>query len=239
MIDRAKQNICLALITLYCGIEVYKFMSTILIFVRHGESEGNKSDSFNGSIDVPLTDIGVKQAERTAKFLDRFKIDAIYSSDLKRAYETALYTAKRKNLTIVKSSNLREINGGEFEGIKYIDIEKKYPKEYAMWKNDMANCKCPNGESVRELAKRVNDEIMQIAKKHKGHTVMIATHGTPLKAMSAIWYKKDIKYIRDFNWAKNASVTVVNYDDLQNPVVVMYDEHEHLQDLLTELSPYV
>lgn len=59
-------------------------MSTTLIFVRHGESEGNRSDSFNSHVNVPLTNLGKRQAQKTAEFLDRYKIDAVYSSDLAR-----------------------------------------------------------------------------------------------------------------------------------------------------------
>lgn len=214
-------------------------MSTILIFVRHGESEGNKSDSFNGHINVPLSILGKRQAAKTAEFLDQFKIDAVYSSDLTRAYETAKFTADRQNITIVTSKNLREINGGDFEGVKYSEIEARFPKEYNDWRNDMGNCRCPNGESVRELLQRVNNTVMQIVEKHKGQTVMIATHGTPMRAMSTVWFKKDITDIRDYDWVRNASVTIVNYDDVKNPKVIMYDECRHLKGLLTELPSYI
>ncbi len=214
-------------------------MSTTLIFVRHGESEGNQSDSFNGHINVRLTERGRLQAAKTAEFLDQYEINAIYSSDLARAYETAQFTANRKNLTVVTSKNLREINGGDFEGVKYSEIEKRFPKEYYDWTNNMGNCRCPNGESVRELAARVNKEVLAIAKKHQGQTVMITTHGTPIRAMSTIWFQKDITDIRDYHWVKNASVTVVDYDDIETPKVLVYDEHDHLNGLLTELPSYI
>ena len=214
-------------------------MPTILIFVRHGESEGNRSDSFNGHVNVPLADFGKRQAQKTAELLDRYKIDAVYSSDLARAYETAKFTADRQGLTVVISKNLREINGGDFEGVKYSEIEARFPNEYHDWRNNMGNCRCPNGESVRELATRVNQEVTAIAEKHKGQTVLIATHGTPMRAMSTVWFKKDITDIRDYDWVKNASVTVVNYDDLKNPKVELYDEHDHLNGLLTELPAYI
>lgn len=214
-------------------------MSTTLIFVRHGESQGNKLDSFNGSIDHPLTDRGRQQAECTAKYLDRYKIDAIYSSDLSRAYETASFTAKRQKLEIAPSKNLREIYGGKFEGLEYRLLEEKYPVEYGAWRNDMGNCRCPGGESVRELLERVNTEVLQIAKNNIGKTVLIATHAAPIRAMSTVWAKKDITKIRDFDWVTNASVTVVNYDDPDNPEVILYDEHAHLADLSTALPSYI
>ena len=214
-------------------------MSTMLIFVRHGESEGNKLDSFNGNRNLPLTSLGRRQAECTAEFLDPYKIDAIYSSDLDRAFETARFTAIRKNLTIIASKNLREIFGGDFEGVKYSEITERFPNEYHAWKYDMGNCRCPNGESVKELLARVNREVLSIAERHKGQTVMIATHATPIRAMSTIWFKKEITEIRNFEWVKNASVTMVNYDNTDNPKVMMYDERKHLNGLLTGLPSYI
>ncbi len=210
-------------------------MATTLIFLRHGQSEGNKLKTFNGSLDFPLTEIGNLQAEKSAEFLDKYKIDYIYSSDLKRAYQTAEQTAKRQNLPIIKSKNLREIHGGDFEGIKFDEISLKFPKEFDLWVNDMGNCVCPKGESIKELFERVKNEVNEIARKHTGKTVLIATHATPIRAMSTLWLKKNIEDIRDVDWVKNASVTVVNYDDIENPEVLLYDEHKHLNDILTEL----
>ena len=214
-------------------------MSTILIFVRHGESVGNKIDSFNGSIDHPLSSRGRAQAECTAKFLDRYKIDKIYSSDLSRAYETASFTAKRRDMEIIPSKSLREIDGGNFEGVEYRLLEEKYPVEYGAWKNDMGNCRCPGGESVRELLARVSAEVLKIAKDNIGKTVLIATHATPIRVMSTVWAKRDITKVREFPWVKNASVTVVNYDDPENPEVILYDEATHLAELATELPSYI
>jgi len=214
-------------------------LQSIIIFVRHGESEGNKSDSFNGSLNLPLTERGKKQAEQTAEFLERYPIDAIYSSDLDRAYETATFTAKRKNIPIVKCRKLREIYGGDFEGIPYSEIEAKFPKEYHAWRHDMGNCRCPNGESIKELFERVKFKVCEIAKKHRGQTVLITTHATPIRAMSTAWLKKDITDIGSIPWVKNASVTIVDYSDIDHPEIILYDEHTHLKDLLTELPSYI
>ena len=89
--------------------------------------------------------------------------------------------------------------------------------------------------SIKELFERVKNEVNEIARKHTGKTVLIATHATPIRAMSTLWFKKNIEDIRDIDWVKNASVTVVNYDDIENPEVLLYDEHKHLNDILTEL----
>ena len=210
-------------------------MSTTLIFVRHGESEGNKNSRFNGQLNLALSDVGKAQAEKTAEFLDAYNIDAIYSSDLSRAYDTALATSKRQNIPIISSEEIREIYGGKFEGLEYDKIKDLYPIEHNIWINDMANCKCPDGESVKDVYFRVNSKIYDIALDNKDKTVLIVSHGLPLRIMSTVWYKKSLAEIRKFEWMRNASVTVVNYDDVNNPKVIIYDEYKHLKNLMTEL----
>jgi len=214
-------------------------LATILIFVRHGESEGNKLNRFNGSLNMPLTEKGKLQAQKTAEYLDKCKIEKIYASDLSRAKETAQIIANRNNLQVILDKNLREINGGDFEGKLYEDLQKLYPKEYAMWQYDLGNCTCPNGESIRELLKRFNKRIIEIVKENQHKTIVIATHAMPIRAISTVWYKKDITQIRDFDFVKNASVSVVDYTDIQNPVVLEYDHADHLNELVTKLPQYI
>lgn len=210
-------------------------MSTKLIFVRHGESRGNNANAFNGQKNEPLTEKGLLQAEKTAEFLDKYNIGIIYSSELTRAYDTALALSKRKNIPVIKSDKIKEIFGGKFEGVPYEVIKERYPKEYDTWINDMGNCVCPEGESVRDVLKRANDEVLNILDKHKGQTVLVVTHGLVLRALSTVWYNKDITKISDFDWMKNAAVTIVNYDENNKPDVEMYNEYKHLEDLVTGL----
>ena len=210
-------------------------MKTILIFIRHGESEGNKNSRFNGNLDLLLTDTGRIQASKTAEYLDNYKIDKVYASDLKRALETAEIIAKRQNLDVIKEKALREIFGGDFEGKIYSDLNKLYPVEFDMWLHDLGNCRCPNGESIRELLHRFNTKIKEIAAENRGKTILIGTHAMPIRVMSTVWYKKDITEVRDFEFVKNASVTVVDYSDIEEPVVIEYDVAEHLGELATEL----
>ncbi len=210
-------------------------MATILIFIRHGESDGNKNSRFNGNLDLLLTDKGREQAQKTAEYLDKYKIDKVYASDLKRALETAKIIARRQNLDVIKDENLREIFGGDFEGKIYSDLSKLYPTEFGMWLNDLGNCRCPNGESIRELLHRFNTKIKDIAQENREQTILIGTHAMPIRVMSTVWNKKDITKIRDFDFVRNASVTVVDYSDIDNPVVLEYDVAEHLGELATEL----
>ena len=91
-------------------------MSTHLYLIRHGESEANKIDAFAGHSQFNLTAQGRAQAEKAAEYLSTLHVDAIYSSDLPRAFQTAQPTAERLGMTVVKREQLREIEAGEWEG---------------------------------------------------------------------------------------------------------------------------
>ena len=99
---------------------------TTVIFVRHGQSTANLERVFAGHTDAPLTDLGHKQAENTAKFLKNYPICAIYSSDLARSMQTAEPTGKLHHLPVIPDKELREIYAGEWEGRSYDELMEKY-----------------------------------------------------------------------------------------------------------------
>ena len=96
---------------------------TRLIVVRHGQSEGNAKGEFHGQYNSDLTALGHEQAERTAEFIDRYTIDAIYSSDIRRAYSTAKHTADRRGMPIIADTGLREIFAGDWEQMKFTHVQ--------------------------------------------------------------------------------------------------------------------
>ncbi len=185
---------------------------TKLILVRHGQSEANVLQCFAGNYNCNLTEYGLSQAERLSEFLyENFSIDKIYSSDLNRAYSTALPTAKKLSLDIEKNSNMREISAGLWEGMSFSDILEKYRANYEVWLTDIGNAQCNEGESVKDLYERVCREITKIAKENDGKTVLIATHATPIRVFQTYVEKGDVSFARDYQWVPNCSVTVCNY----------------------------
>ena len=204
---------------------------TKLVLIRHGESLGNAELVFLGHTDWDLTETGYKQAELTADFLDDMKIDVIYSSDLKRAYNTALPIAKRRNMEIITSKELREIYAGKWEGMKFIDIKETYPENHTRWMTDVGNAFCDGGETVFELQQRVKNELDRIARENEGKTVCIATHATPIRTMLCIWNGLPISEAKNFGWVKNASVTIINYNDDGTYSIVLEAESAHLRDV--------
>lgn len=209
-------------------------MKTRLIFIRHGFSEFNKEGLFTGQVDVALTEIGRKQAERAAEYVENIPIDCIYSSPLSRAYETGLAVARRKKLDIVTNDGLSEIDGGDWHGKAYAEMKEISSTQQKLWTEDMIQCQCPNGESVREFAARVYAAVTTIAQKNTGKTVCIATHATPIRVISCYALGFDAEYIQYVPWTPNASINIMDYE---NGVFrfVERDITEHLVGLETNL----
>lgn len=213
---------------------------TRLIVVRHGESVGNCDGYFTGNVDIELTDLGRRQALMVRDFLKDYHIDKVCSSDLSRAYETALPIAEQRGLTVEKIPDIREINGGVWEKMVYADIKAAYPVEYDTWLTDMGNASCVGGESVVELAARVDRAIKNIVAENDGKTVCIVCHGTPIRALACIWRGVDIHNMQSVPWVANASVSIAEYGSPDAaPDIILYGHTDHLKDCVTMLPDTV
>ena len=125
------------------------------VIIRHGYSVSNKERMFAGQMDVKLDELGYSQAEDTAKYiLENYKIDAVYSSDLCRAVDTAKPLAAALGLPVITFKELREIWAGCWEGMYISEVKEKYPEGFAKWANDVGNARCGDGETTAELIER-------------------------------------------------------------------------------------
>ncbi len=184
------------------------------VIVRHGYSEFNKQGRFSGQADIALDEIGKEQAYSIAKYAAKnFKIDSIYSSDLCRAYETARPTAEMLGLPIVKEKELRELHVGEWQGMLVKEIEKEYPEEFALFKNNVGLARPVGGESYPELMVRAAKIFDKIAKENEGKTVFVATHGGIVRALRCAWAGITPEGIQEVAHVKNASISVAEYSD--------------------------
>ena len=187
--------------------------TTVVYVVRHGESEGNRRDAFVGHTDVELTDIGRAQARNVAAYFENITIDAIYSSDLKRAHETAEYTAQTKGLSVMDDPRLREIQAGEWENRTFTELANAYPREYDLWLHDIGRSACVGGESVAALQNRVQRAVQELVCQNPGKTIAIFCHGTPIRALKAAWDGVGTEGMKEIPWASNASVTKAEYSN--------------------------
>ena len=186
---------------------------TKLIIVRHGQSMANLNGTFAGQVDVPLSPMGRRQAEELKDYLlSHYKIDVIYSSALSRACDTVAPTAAALGLPVIKDEGLKEIDGGEWEGLTHEEIAKKFPADFALWRDNIGLSHCTGGESMRGLQERSITATNRIVEENKGRTVLIGTHAGFLRAMICYWRGIPLEDMKNTTWVPNASVTEVEYD---------------------------
>ncbi len=212
---------------------------TKLILIRHGQSEANIKELFAGHSDAPLSELGQQQAKVTAEYIhNTYHVDHVYSSDLQRAYYTGKATADLFGLEVVQTAELREIFGGDWEMMSYSALEESYSEAYGIWKKDVGNSRCIGGESVAELGARIYNSVLEIAKKHEGRTVVIATHATPVRVLECLCCGLSLDEMKNVPWVSNASVTELRYNDGEWTYIKRgYDEH--LRDFKSSLPANV
>lgn len=208
---------------------------TRLLFVRHGQSKANLDGVFAGQIDPALTELGCRQAECTAEFIaENYKVDAVYSSDLQRAYQTGLAVGEKLSLPVTADKGLREIFAGDWEGRGFDELAAENSPAYRQWFQDIGSAKCPGGETVAELASRIYETVRRIAEAHQGQTLVLASHATPIRTVEWTASGKDLSHMQQIPWVSNASVSEFVYDSgVLSPVSISQDAH--LADMKTEL----
>jgi broad specificity phosphatase PhoE len=145
-----------------------------IILVRHGETKWNVEEVFRGRIDVELNQTGIKQAELLAEYLSKRKIDAIYSSPLKRAVKTAEIIAGYHRLDVKVASGLIDFDCGDWHGLLRQEVQDKYKELYAQWVSHPDKVKIPGGESLNDVTKRAMSMLDDVIAKHGGTVVLVA-----------------------------------------------------------------
>jgi probable phosphoglycerate mutase len=150
--------------------------ATHLYLIRHGQSAGNAEGRFGGHGPTPLSALGVQQAEKTAKALAREGINAIYTSDLLRAVQTATPLAGLLDLPIHKSAAFRERNVGVLEGLTFDESKEQFPNDYYALINRNVHHVITEGESYRHLLRRITVELRNILRDHHRERIAIFSH---------------------------------------------------------------
>jgi broad specificity phosphatase PhoE len=148
---------------------------TTILLARHGETDWNAQRRVQGHSDTPLNDNGRAQALALAETLDGTELDAIYSSDLARALDTARLVAERRGLDVTVLPELRERHFGTWEGLTDTEILERFP--------DARSGSWGDGETKEEMRERVLAALQRIAGEHPGGRVLVVTHGGPVRSL--------------------------------------------------------
>lgn len=198
----------------------------IIYITRHGETEWNAEGRIQGHTDVALSSRGQEQARMLARRLAGIQIDAVYSSDLKRAAETARVAVGERDVPLSFTPDLREYNKGVFEGLTADEYREAYPHLYeASMANDL-DFAPPNGETIRETSVRLDRIFQQVRQQHMDQNVLVVGHGGSLRAGLVSLLELPL----EANWKfvmHNCSLTVVRtYPN--NSVLHLYNDTSHI-----------
>ncbi len=214
-----------------------RLAATELWLIRHGESTGNRDGLLQGQADLPLSPFGHEQSRRLADRLATTRFAALYSSDLSRARETALYLAQRWNLPIQSDSRLREIHVGDWSGLPNHVIAERFPAEWLRWMDRDPTIKRGGGESYADAQLRVTIALSQLARNHPGERLAVVMHGGVMRAYIASLLALDLRLIWHFSMVNTAICKVRPFAQAMGGTrprlgrIDMINDHAHLVGL--------
>lgn len=188
---------------------------TEILLIRHGETAWNAIRRLQGHLDVPLNAEGERQAARLGRSLADVRLDAVFSSDLQRARQTAAAIAGHHALPVQTDAGLRERCYGAFEGMLYAEISERYPQDFAAWKARDIDARFPASvhvaETMREFASRTIGAIKRIASEGRYRRIAMVAHGGVLECAYRAALRMDFAQERTFD-IFNASVNRFSWD---------------------------
>ena len=207
-----------------------KMQSTLILAIRHGETDWNVNNRIQGHIDIALNAQGLWQAQQVANALAQDTVHAVYASDLQRALVTAQHIASHHQLDVGIMPILRERHYGLFEGLTWAEIQASHPEDAAYWKDRVPEWTPQNGgESLNMLHQRVEHIVNQLASKHLGEQIAIVTHGGVLDILYRMATGQDLQVAR--SWAlRNTAVNRLMWTP-QGLKLVGWADERHLEDI--------
>ncbi len=182
-----------------------------LVLVRHGETPWNRDRRLQGHIDIDLNEDGRRQARAVAVRLARERVDALYTSDLRRARKTADAIALTTGVAVHPDAGLRERNYGVLEGHRLDELPERFPVEYAQWQARQPDAVIERGETLGGFYARVSQTIERIGRSHPGQRVVITAHGGVLDCAYRMATGTPIEARRSWDLL-NASVNCIAFD---------------------------
>lgn len=183
-----------------------------LILVRHAITTCNEGGNLSGLTDSMLSEKGKLQVKNLTNYLKDETIDEIYSTPFSRTKETIRKLAEIKNIDIVETDELNEINFGDFEGLGFEFIQREYPEEFEKMINEGFDYKYPQGESLKDTFYRVAKKLDNIMKDKDSKTILICSHGGAIRNIISYLLTNDYKYHWNFK-IDNSSVSIIEIDN--------------------------
>ena len=199
-----------------------------LILARHGETAWNVEKIYRGRTDVSLDEVGIKQAELLGKYLSNWELEAIYSSPLKRALDTANIIARYHKIAVHIAEGLIDFDYGEWQSLPEQEAKRLYPTLYTEWHNNPHKVKMPGGESLGDVKRRATEVVNDVLSKYQGSVVLVS-HRVVNKVL--ICYLLGLDGSHFWNIKQDVGgITIFNYVDGRF-VLTRHNDTSHLKEL--------
>lgn len=212
--------------------QVSRPLGTRICIIRHGETAWNMEKRIQGHTDIPLNATGRAQALAMAFNAAHHRFDAIYTSDLARALETAQVLAQREDLEVKCLSQLRERHFGLFQGLTAAQGAERHPEAYTHYQTRDLDYDFETGESLRRFSERVSEAIAWLVRHHGGQTIAAVSHSGVLDVIYRRATGRPLHTPRDFA-IPNCALNWFRFDSQGWHLEAWADRH-HLHDVLTE-----
>ncbi|MCU0520024.1 MAG: alpha-ribazole phosphatase [Anaerolineae bacterium] len=206
-----------------------------LLLIRHGETDWNASGRYQGQMDIPLNEAGIRQAEILGRRLRNESsgrhapIAALYASDLARARQTAEVVGAACGLASQPEPRLRELSFGEWQGLTYQEIGERDPEALASWNRDRVNGRPPGGESLGAMAARVRGFLDEVCRDYKDGKVALVSHGGTIRIILCVLLGHPLAAYWQFE-VDNTAMAEIEFRTL-GPVIVRWNDAHHLREL--------
>lgn len=202
--------------------------ATRIIAIRHGETAWNVDTRLQGHLDIALNNKGVWQASQVARSLADEAIDAIYASDLLRAWQTAHAIACSTAAPLTANPGLRERGFGSFQGKTYAEIELQWPEESHRWRKREPDWAPPGGESLLTMRERVFNTVHALALQHIGKQIVLVAHGGVMDILYRLASNQDLQAPRTWQLG-NAAINRLLWTP-DGLTLVGWADTRHLED---------
>jgi len=199
-----------------------------LILARHGETVWNVEKVYRGRTDVNLDEVGIKQAELLGRHLSNWELEAIYSSPLRRAIDTANIIARYQKIGIHIAEGIIDFDYGEWQSLSEQTVKNLYPTLHDEWHNNPHKVRMPGGESLEDVKKRAIKVVNDVLSEYQGSVVLVS-HRVVNKVLICFLLGLDNSYFWDIK-QDVGGITIFNYVDGRF-VLTRHNDISHLKEL--------
>jgi broad specificity phosphatase PhoE len=201
-----------------------------IFLVRHGATDWNLQGRCQGATDLALNETGIRQAEEIASVLTDEPIHGIYSSDLKRARQTAHVIGLKHRVPVQIEHDVRELDHGELEGLTFAEIKANYSDFIHKWRTEPADVQVPGGERLADVAQRAWNGLNRIIQGHTAdETIAVVSHNFPILSIICRLTGTPLNRYRTFH-VDPCGVTRLNYRGGDDWRVTCVNNQEYTAD---------